>query len=194
MSTPAYRRIVRRETHSPRTVATIVVAVLLILALLYAGVEIVLGLLAQPPLLVSPGDAAAWIVGLAGAQPAGAVIGGGVVVAVLGLVLLVLGVAPGRLPKHEMAVDGRAVVVDNGVVASSLAQRISEETGILRDDITVGVSHRSVDVTVRSGFGDPYEVAPIAAVVDAELERYALVPAVTPRVRVTSPPERRESR
>ncbi|SDG73007.1 DUF6286 domain-containing protein [Microbacterium pygmaeum] len=194
MSTPAFRRIVRRETHSPRTVAMFIAVILLILALVYVGVEIVLYLLAQPALLLGPGAALGWIVGLPTAQPAGLVILGGVVLAVLGLVFLVLGLGPGRLPKHEMSGDRRAVVVDNGVIASSLAQRISEETGIQRDDITVGVSHRTVDVTVRSGFGDPHEKEPIARVVDAELERYALIPSVTSRVRVTSPPERDQDR
>lgn len=194
MSTPAFRRIVRRETHSPRTVAMIVAVVLLVLALVYAGVEIVLWLLAQPALLVGPGAAVAWIVDLPALPQTGLVIAGGAVIAVLGLVFLILGIAPGRLPRHEMTGDGRAVVVDNGVIASSVAQRISEETGILRDEITVGVSHRVVDVTVRSGFGDPYEKEPIVRVVDAELERYALIPSLTSRVRVTSPPEREQNR
>lgn len=194
MSSPEFRRIVRRETHSPRTVAMIVVAVLLILALVYAGVEIVLWLLGGPPLLVGPGAAAAWLVGLPTLQPVGIGILGAVVVAALGLIFLVLGLAPGRLPRHEMSGAGRAVVVDNGVIAASLAQRLSEDAGIPRDDITVGVSHRQVDVTVRAGFGDLYDAAPISQIVDAELERYALIPPVRPRVRVITPPERKELR
>jgi Family of unknown function (DUF6286) len=194
MSTPAFRRIVRRETHSPRTVAMIIAAVLAIIALLYIGVEIMLWLLAQPALLVGPGAMVSWIVGLPGSQPVGLVILGGVVLAVAGLIFLFLGLAPGRLPKHRMSGDERAVVVDNGVIASSLAQRISEETGIPRTDVTVGVSHRAVDVTVRSGFGDAYDAAPIEQVVIAELERYALIPSVKPRVRVTSHAEKKQNR
>lgn len=189
MTSPAFRRIVRRETHSPRTVAMIVAVVLLILGLVYVGVEIVLHLLAQPALLLGPGAAAAWIVGLPTARPVPLVILGGVVLGILGLVFLVLGLAPGRLPKHVMADESRAVVVDNGVVAASIAQRISEETGIVRDDITVGVSHRTVDVTVRSGFGDAHDPAPISHVVERELEQYALVPAPKARVRVLAPTE-----
>lgn len=189
MSSPAFRRIVRRETHSPRTVAMLIAVVLLILALLYVGVEIVLYLLAQPALLVGPGAAAKWIIELPSAQPTGLVAGGGVVLAVLGIVFLVLGVAPGRLPKHEMTNDAHAIVVDNGVIAASIAQRISADTGIARDDITVGVSHRSVDVTARSGFGDPHEIAPIEQAVDSELATYNLVPPVRPRVRVVTPAE-----
>lgn len=194
MSSPEFRRIVRRETHSPRTVAMIVVAVLLVLALLYAGVEIVLWLLGRPALLVGPGEAAAWIVGVPTLQPVAVGILGAVVIAVVGVVLLVLGMAPGRLPKHEMSGAGRAVVVDNGVIAASLAQRISEDAGIPRADITVGVSHRQVDVTVRAGFGDLYDEAPISRIVADELDSYALIPSVTPHVRVLSPPERRETR
>jgi len=194
MSTPAFRRILRRETHSPRTVAMIVAVVVLILALVYIGIEIVLSLLAQPALLLGPAAAVGWIIGLPTAQPSALVIGGGVVVGLLGLIFLILGITPGRLPKHQMMIDGRAAVVDNGVIASSLAQRISEETGISRDDITVGVSHRTADVTVRSGFGDPYDAAPITQVVDSELERYTLVPPVRSRVRVMTPSEREQSR
>lgn len=194
MSTPAFRRILRRETHSPRTVAMIVAALVLILALVYVGIEIVLSLLAQPALLLGPAAAAGWVIGLPTAQPSGLVITGGVVVALIGLIFLILGVTPGRLPKHQMSIEGRAAVVDNGVIASSLAQRISEETGIGRGEITVGVSHRTADVTIRSGFGDEYDPAPITQVVQAELERYSLVPPVASRVRVVTPTEREQDR
>ncbi len=194
MSTPAFRRVLRRETHSPRTVAMIVAALVLILALVYVGIEIVLSLLAQPALLLGPAAAAGWVIGLPTAQPSGLVITGGVVVALIGLIFLILGVTPGRLPKHQMSIEGRAAVVDNGVIASSLAQRISEETGIGRGDITVGVSHRTADVTIRSGFGDEYDAAPIAQVVEAELERYSLIPPVASRVRVLTPTEREQDR
>lgn len=194
MTTPAFRRIVRRETHSPRTVAMVVAVVLLILGLAYVGVEIVLYLLAQPALLLGPAAAAAAIVGLPTARPAGLVIAGGVILALLGLVFLILGLTPGRLAKHVMADDDRAVVVDNGVIAAALAQRVSVETGIPREDITVGVAHRTVDVVVRSGFGDAHDPAPITHVVDAELERYALVPGVRSRVRVQTPVEKEEDR
>lgn len=184
MSTPAFRRIVRRETHSPRTVAMIVAVVLLIVALVYIGIEIVLSLLAQPALLLGPAAAATWIVGLPTQQPGALVATGGVALAVLGIVFVYLALAPGRLSKHEMQLDGRAVVVDNGVIASAVAQRISEESGLSRDDITVGVSHRSVDVTVRPGLGVPLEVAPVEEVASAEIASYQLTPSVKTRVRV----------
>lgn len=192
MSTPVLRRVVRRETHSPRTVAMFVAVVLLILALAYIGLEIVLSLAAQPALLLGPAAAGGWIVGLPTAQPAGLVIAGSVVLALIGLVFVVLAVTPGRLSKHSLESGDRAIVVDNGVIASALAQHLSEETGLARDSITVGVGHRSVDVTVRPGAGIPLERAPVQAAAEAELQTYRLSRSVRTRVRIDRPNEKED--
>ena len=40
MSTPALRRVLRRESHSPRTVAMVIAVALMILVLAYLGTEI----------------------------------------------------------------------------------------------------------------------------------------------------------
>jgi membrane protein YdbS with pleckstrin-like domain len=183
MSTPAFRRIVRRETHSPRTVAMIIATVILILALVYIGTEIVLHLLAQPALWLGPAAAFAWIIGLPTAQPTWAVVAGGIVLAVIGLVFVFLALAPGRLPKHQMAWADRAIVVDNGVIASSLAQHLSDETGVAREDISVGVSHRRVDVTVTPGLGVPLDAERVREIVETEMATYQLTPSVKTRVR-----------
>lgn len=189
MSSPALRRVVRRETHSPRTVAMFVALVLLILALVYVGVEIVLHLLSQPALLLGPAQALAWVVGLPTAQPAGVVILGGAVIAIVGLAFVVLAIAPGRLSKHQLQWGERAVVVDNGVIAAALAQHISDEIGLPRDRVEVGVAHRSVDVTVRPGAGVPLDQSRVREIADSELAEYRLTPAVKTRVRVLRPRE-----
>ncbi|KNY07751.1 DUF6286 domain-containing protein [Microbacterium sp. GCS4] len=187
MTSPALRRVVRRETHSPRTVAMFVAVILLILALAYIGLEIVLSLLAQPALLLGPAAAAGWLVGLPAAQPVGLVIAGSVVLAVIGLVFLWLAVTPGRLSRHTIDAGDRAVVIDNGVIASALAQHLAEETGLAREDITVGVGHRSVDVTVRPGVGIPVDKAAVQSAADAEIETYRLTRSVRTRVRIERP-------
>jgi hypothetical protein len=112
---------------------------------------------------------------------------GGIVLAVLGLIVLVLALKPGRLSRHEMAWGERAVVVDNGVVASAIAQHLSNESGIARDDIVVGVAHRSVDVTVRPPVGIPVDEAQLRRIVDEEVSAYKLTPAVRSHVRVERP-------
>jgi hypothetical protein len=167
MSTPALRRVIRRETHSPRTVAMFVV----------------LSLAAQPALLLGPAAAAGWLVGLP-TQPAGLVIAGSIVLAVIGLIFIWLAVTPGRLSKHALEAGDRAVVVDNGVIASALAQHIADETGIPRDDITVGVGHRSVDVTMRPGAGIPLDQATVQSVAEQELQTYRLTRSIRTRVRI----------
>jgi len=187
MTSPALRRVVRRETHSPRTVAMFVAVILLILALAYIGLEIVLSLLAQPALLLGPAAAAGWLVGLPTAQPAGLVIAGSVVLAIIGLIFIWLAVTPGRLSRHTIDAGDRAVVVDNGVIASALAQHLAEETGLARDDVTVGVGHRSVDVTVRPGVGIPVDKAAVQSAAEAEIETYRLTRSVRTRVRIDRP-------
>lgn len=187
MTDTVLRTVVRRETHSPRTVAMLVVVVLLLLALAYAAVEIILSLIGRPALLVSPGEALNAVVAAPTALMPAAFIVGGVVLAVLGLIVLVLALKPGRLSRHEMEWGERAVVVDNGVVASALAQHLSNESGIARDDIVVGVAHRSVDVTVRPPVGIPVDEAQLRRIVDDEVAAYKLTPAVRTHLRVERP-------
>ena len=187
MSTPALRRVLRRESHSPRTVAMVIAVALMILVLAYLGTEIVLSLLAQPALLLAPDAQARFLIGLPTERPGWIIVLAGAVLAVIGLVLLFFALAPGRLPKHQMRFGDRAVLVDNGVIASSVARHLSEETGLSREDITVGVSHRTVDVTLRPGFGVPLDEAPLKSIVQTELDTYELTPTLKPRVRVERP-------
>ncbi|CAN3700583.1 MULTISPECIES: hypothetical protein [unclassified Microbacterium] len=193
MTDAVLRTVVRRETHSPRTVAMIVVAVLLLLVLAYAAVEIILNLVGQPALLVAPGEALNAIVAAPTALLPVAFIVGGIVLALVGVLVLVLALKPGRLSRHEMAWGERAVVVDNGVVASAVAQHLSNESGIARDDIVVGVAHRSVDVTVRPPVGIPVDEAELRRLVEEEVTSYKLSPAVRTHLRVQRP-DTKESR
>ncbi|WP_144783473.1 DUF6286 domain-containing protein [Microbacterium sp. BH-3-3-3] len=187
MTDTVLRTVVRRETHSPRTVAMLVVVVLLLLALAYAAVEIILDLSGAQPLLVAPGEALNAVVAAPTALMPVAFIVGGIILALIGLIVLVLALKPGRLSRHEMSWGERAVVVDNGVVASALAQHLSNESGIARGDIVVGVAHRSVDVTVRPPVGIPVDEAQLRRVVDEEVTSYKLSPAVRTHLRVQRP-------
>ncbi len=187
MTDTVLRTVVRRETHSPRTAAMLVVVVLLILALAYAAVEIILDLSGAQPLLVAPGAALNAVVAAPTALMPVAFIVGGVVLAIIGLIVLVLALKPGRLARHEMSWGERAVVVDNGVVASALAQHLSNQSGIAREDIVVGVAHRAVDVTVRPPVGIPVDEAQLRRIVDEEVTSYKLSPAVRTHLRVHRP-------
>lgn len=192
MSSPVLRRVVRRETHSPRTVAMIVAVVLVILALVYVGVEIVLNLLGQPALLLGPAASLAWVAGLPTEVPVGASIAIGGVIAVLGLILVILAITPGRLSKQQLMLGDSAVVADNGVIASALAQRVSDDSGLPRDQVRVGVGHRVVDVTVSPAVGVPLDEARVRSVVDSELETYRLAARKRTSVRIERPRDQEE--
>lgn len=192
MTSPVLRRVVRRETHSPRTVAMIVAVVILVLALLYVAVEIILSVLGQPALLLGPAAAFAGIVGLPTQIPAGVSIAVGAGIGILGLVLVILAVAPGRLSRHQFTVGESAVVVDNGVIASAVAQRISDETGLPRDQVRVGVAHRSADVTVSPALGVPLEESRVREIASAEIDSYGLATSLRTRVRIDRPAEPKE--
>lgn len=179
-----YARIVRRETHSPRTVAAIVLASLVILACVYAGVELVLRMLGQPPLLVAPEAALEWLAALPTLQPQAAITAGGIVVALIGLLLMLHAILPGRTARHQMLHDDRAVLVDNGVLASGIARRVETVARVPSGQAVVSVSHRRATVDVTPTSGIPVDEAAIRAAVDDEIASYNLTPSLRPTVRI----------
>lgn len=183
MKTP-YARIVRRETHSPRTVTTIVVASVIALGCIYLGTELVLRMLGQPALLVTPEDALGWLAALPTLQPLGAIALGGAVLALIGLLLMLHAVSSGRLARHQMLHEDRAVIVDDGVLASSIARRVETVARIPQGQAEVSVSHRRAVVEVTPTSGIPVDDAAIRAAVAEEIAAYNLKPALRHTVRV----------
>lgn len=191
MASTVLTRVVRRETHSPRTVIAVIVLVLVAAAAVYAGIEIVLRLLRAEPLLVAPGSALTWLTELPKQEAAaGAGVGAAIVAVILGAVLVWLAVTPGRRSKHELGDAPHAVVVDNGVIASAVAERVRRELDLSKDGATVGIGHRSADVTVRPEPGQEIDRAHVRSIAEAELAGYGLAPAVRVRARVQRAPER----
>lgn len=184
MTSAVLERVVRRETHSPRTVATVIVLVLIALAAIYVGIEIVLHLLGVGPLLVAPGVALTWLEGLPEVQPQALVVAVGVLAAIAGIVLVWLALGPGRRPKHQLGVSSHAVVVDNGVIASSIAEQVRRELDLSKGAVVVGISHRGADVTVRPEPGQFVEKSQVRSVVESELAGYDLSPRLKVRARV----------
>jgi hypothetical protein len=182
-NTSLYSRLSRRETHSPRSALAITLAVLLILVAAWIGTEIVLSLLALPALLVAPADMFASALGVL-EQPAQYVGIAGVVVAIIGLVLLIAGLAPGRRARHTLTSTRTATVADNAVIASALARHAAHAGNVSPDNVTVSVSHRRADVHLTPASGLPVDASAITAAVNQQLERYELTPRVTAKVRV----------
>ncbi|MBF4459150.1 DUF6286 domain-containing protein [Pseudoclavibacter sp. VKM Ac-2867] len=178
-----YARVARRETHSPRSALSITLALLLIIVAAWVGTEIVLALLALPALLVAPVDMFTSTLGVL-EQPAQYVGIAGVVVAILGLALLIAGLAPGRRARHVLRSSRTATVADNAVIASALARHAALAGHVSPDNVTVSVSHRRADVRLTPASGVPVDAASIEAAVKQQLEQYELTPRVTAKVRV----------
>jgi hypothetical protein len=112
-----------------------------------------------------------------------------VLVGLVGLVLVVLALTPGRRPKHRLAVTEHAVLADNGVIATSLAERVRREFDLAKGGVTVGVAHRSADLTVQPEPGQVLDRDQLRAVAEQELSGYALEPQLRVHVRVRQPRE-----
>jgi hypothetical protein len=182
-NTALYARISRRETHSPRSLLAIVLAIVLIIVFAWVGTEVVIALLGLPALLVAPSDMFASAIGLA-EQPAAIVAAAGIVVAVIGLVLIIASLSPGRRARHVIDSDRAVTVVDNEVIASALARHASHAGNVDPDNATVSVSHRRGVVELTPTSGIPADRDAVTRAVTEQLDSYGLRPAVTARVRI----------
>ena len=143
-----YRRIIRRERHESRSVAVSITLALLALGLAYVTVELVLGALGRPALLVAPVD----IVPLLN-KPTIPVLAGAAAAVVIGLVLLIIAVAPGRRGRHEIPNTRMALVVDDVVLAGAIgrAGRVAASVPAQRIRTTVSARRAFVSITPTSG-------------------------------------------
>ena len=178
-----YQRIRRRETRSPRSVAAITLAVVVMATLAWLAVEIVLAMLDLPPLLVAPAEMAAALVAVT-SVPGAMLMGAGLLIALVGAVLIALAVAPGRRGRHLME-SPRRVVVDDDVIASAIARHAASVAGVGPDQARVTVSRRRVDVHLTPTSGFPIDRAAVLNVVGDALDSYRLEPALeSPRLSV----------
>ncbi len=184
MSTASlYRRISRRETHSSRAGLAITLALLLSLALLWVGVEAVLAAVGQQPLLLAPADIVSATLE-ATAAPAGILTAIGIVIALIGLGVIIAALSPGRRGRRAAGADRTAAVIDDRVIARSLARTASYAGDIDPDQVNVSVGRRRAIIEVTPTSGRTADLSEIEAAVRAEIDRYDYRPALRPRVRM----------
>lgn len=185
MSTPAlYRRVVRRETHSPRSGLAITIAIVLALVLAWLGTESVLAAIGQRPLLVAPKDIVTAVL-TAATAPAPLLVALGVVAAIVGLVLILMSLAPARQGRRGSTSDRTAVVVDDRVIAQSLARTAAYAGEIDPSQVSVSVGTRSARVDVTPTSGRAVDKREIQEAVDAEVASYDYRPALRATVRLS---------
>lgn len=172
-----YRRVLRRETHAPRTIPAAVVAsigVLLLVALLIGGVWWLVDASFRE-------GATRWLEGLSDAGQLQAVgLGAGVVLALLAVTLLLLAVLPGRRARRARMTDRSALLVDDGVIADSLAEAVARRAGVERDRVAVTMGRRTVSVRITPTSGVPVDPTAAESAVNETLSGIGF--AATPRV------------
>lgn len=178
------RHILRRETHSARSAAAVIAAILVAAAALYCLLEAVLAGLDQDTWLISPGMALQWLAGLPGDTPRVLLGASGVLVALIGLIFFCHGVLPGRRARHVVSNPRVAIVVDDEVVASALARVARMAAGVTREQVMVVVSARQVQVSIRPTSGIRLSESHIQAVVEAKLAEMQLEPVPTVSVKL----------
>jgi hypothetical protein len=179
-----YRRIARRETHSPRSALALVLAVVLILAAAYAITEIILSIAGHAPLLVTPGQAANGVV-TAVTLPFGILLAAGIILAIIGILLLIAALSSGRRARHLIQTDRAVTVIDNEVIASALARQASYAGNTDPDNTKVSVSHSRAVIDITPVSGRQVDKDAITAAVDEQLGTYDVRPKLRSKVVVS---------
>ncbi|WP_024818605.1 hypothetical protein [Arthrobacter sp. 31Y] len=178
------RRMIRRDTHSSRSIPSVVVASLLLVTFLWLALESVLWLLKDQPLLASPAQLRQWLLDLpANTIPAG-MTAAGVGLGLLGLLIIGIAVGKGRRPRRALASERTATVVDDDVIAAAVSSKARLAAGLAPGQVTTTVGGRSVRVQVRPTSGVPLNLESIKTALDGELAAYALDRPVKRNVRV----------
>ena len=185
MSTASlYKRIVRRETHSSRAGIAITLAVLLIIALAWIGTESVLAAVGTAPLLLAPTDLVGSTLDAASA-PVGVLTAIAVVVALVGLVLIIVSLAPGRRGRRGAKAERTVAVVDDRVIARSLARTASYAGDVDPSQVSVSVGKRKALVEVTRTSGRQTDVRSIDEAVRDELDAYDFSPVLRHKVKLS---------
>ena len=158
------RRIRRRSVHRSRSTAVAVALVVLALVAAWIGTESVLRAIGRPPLLADPQTAVD-----AALQPDAAFVTIAEVVAVvlvvLGIVLIVLALKPGRQHRSVVQHDRGAVVIDTRIVASTAANAAGTAAGVPEGNASATARGRRTDVRIVPVTGIPVDEQAVQAAV-----------------------------
>ncbi|WP_425862725.1 hypothetical protein [Arthrobacter sp. TWP1-1] len=168
------KRLNLREIRSSRAALSIVSASVLLVAIVWFGVELVLSVTGNPALLISPADLASRIASLGTATISWVLIGAGAVAALLGIALLAAAILPGTKPRHVLENSRSAVVVDSEVLASAISRAARTAARLAPEQAASRVGRKRVDVTVRPGAGRTVDANAIREAVEQDMSGYRL--------------------
>ncbi|BCT74574.1 hypothetical protein SCMU_04160 [Sinomonas cyclohexanicum] len=175
---------VRRETSSSRAYIAAAVAVVVALACAYLLLESTLQAFGQPAWLIDPESAARRVAGLPAGTNRGLLGLIGAVLVMVGFMLVVVAVRPGRRGRRSLPGGKVAVVVDDEVLASAIARRARAAAVVRPEQVTVWMTEREAVVNVRPTSGVPVRAEDVLVATEDELARLRPEPYPQLRVRV----------
>lgn len=170
------RRLVRRDLHRSRAVTSVILGILGILTLAWVGTEVVLHVASRPALLASPRTMADWLTGVPQNTPPWALTAAGIGLLLAGVILLVTALGGGHRPRRALESDGgrNAVVVDDSVIASALANTARNAARVQVGQVMVRVGRRSATVDIRPTTGISVDRAAVQERLDQEVVSWRL--------------------
>lgn len=145
-----HRRVLRRETHSPRSGAAVIFAALLAL-ILFALLG--LGVWAAADLTFRD-NASSWITDtLVDMNVQATLMIVGILCLLVAVALILVALLPGRRARHARATDRIALVVDDGVLADAAADAVARECALDRSQVSTTMSRRALTVRVTPTSG-----------------------------------------
>lgn len=168
------RRVLRRELHSSRAGAAITVAVILILLLAALGALCVLLALRSPLVSGVPDGLRAALAQLAGSAPPASVLAGGVLAAILGILLVLIGATPGRRRRRALPSERAAVVADDAVIANALAAEAASVAGVERGQVRVIVDRRRATARIVPTSGSDLDTDAVREALGRNAPAYGL--------------------
>ncbi len=175
------RRLLRRELHRSRSIPAAAVLVVVVLVAAWAAVECALVLLGREPLLARPGAVVDAAVSMTRTPSTLVAVTGGALV-LLGIVLVGLALAPGRRSRHVVPDERLLVVVDDAVIASSLARTARTAASLGPDRTQAWVSRRRAQVRIEPTTGVALDIPAIRDAVADQVRTIGLDPTLAVRV------------
>ena len=181
MSAHAAKRIIRRETHSGRSLGAILVALLALGVAAWLGTETVLHLLGREALLLAPGTPVALLAEPSGTELPAWATAVAVGVLILGVIAILAALLPGRSRARSEALNAAAVVVEDRALAARLARSAELAAGVPAQQVSVQLSRSAARVLITPRSGVPVDPERVREAISAEPELARL----SPRLRLT---------
>ncbi len=162
------RRIRRRSVHRSRSTAVAVALVVLALVAAWIGTESVLRAIGQPALLADPQTVVDTALRPDAAFVTIVEVVAGVLV-VLGVVLVVLALKPGRQHRSVVEHERGAVVIDTRIVASTAANAAGAAAGVPEGNASATARGRRTDVRIVPVTGVPVDEQAVQSAVRERL-------------------------